>query len=79
MPLSASVKTKFGWGGHFAQAYGYWEARMRYAGAPGLNNAFWTRPPGKDSDFEIDFNEGHWPNAVNISLHQNGLPSDEKV
>lgn len=68
-----------GTAGHFAQAYGYWEARMRYAGAPGLNNAFWTRPPGKDSDFEIDFNEGHWPNAVNISLHQNGLPSDQKV
>jgi hypothetical protein len=68
-----------GTGGLFAQAYGYWEARMRYAGAPGLNNAFWTRPPGKESDFEIDFNEGHWPNTVNISLHQDDLPSDQKA
>lgn len=53
----------------FRQKYGYWEARYRYAGAPGLNNAFWTNPgPGKG--FEIDFNEGHWPNIVNMTLHQ---------
>lgn len=53
----------------FRQRYGYWEARYRYAGAPGLNNAFWTNPgPGKG--FEIDFNEGHWPNTVNMTLHQ---------
>lgn len=67
---------------HFRQAYGYWEARMRYAAAPGLNNAFWTNP-GKDTDgkpgWEIDINEGHWPNTINASLHQVGLPSLSKA
>ncbi len=64
----------------FRQKFGYWEARYRYAGAPGLNNAFWTNPgirePGKG--FEIDVNEGHWPNAINMSLHQNGMTSLSK-
>lgn len=67
---------------HFRQAYGYWEARMRYAAAPGLNNAFWTNP-GKDTGgkpgWEIDVNEGHWPNTINASLHQQGLPSLSKA
>jgi beta-glucanase (GH16 family) len=70
-----------GTGNHFRQAYGYWEARMRYAAAPGLNNAFWTNP-GKDPSgkpgWEIDVNEGHWPNTINASLHQEGLPSKSK-
>lgn len=70
-----------GTGNHFRQAYGYWEARMRYAAAPGLNNAFWTNP-GKDPNgkpgWEIDVNEGHWPNTINASLHQDGLPSQSK-
>ncbi len=65
----------------FRQAYGYWEARMRYAAAPGLNNAFWTNP-GKDPEgkpgWEIDVNEGHWPNTINASLHQDGIPSKSK-
>lgn len=65
----------------FRQAYGYWEARYRYAAAPGLNNAFWTNPFPKDKStgFEIDVNEGHWPNTVNMSLHQAGLPSLSKA
>lgn len=71
-----------GTGNHFRQAYGYWEARMRYAAAPGLNNAFWTNP-GKDPEgkpgWEIDVNEGHWPNTINASLHQEGLPSQSKA
>lgn len=56
----------------FRQQYGYWEASMRYAGAPGLNNAFWTNP---DATFEIDVNEGHFPHIINSTLHQKGLPS----
>ena len=70
-----------GTGKNFRQAYGYWEARMRYAAAPGLNNAFWTNP-GKDPEgkagWEIDVNEGHWPNTINASLHQDGLHSQSK-
>jgi beta-glucanase (GH16 family) len=67
-----------GTGRAFRQVYGYWEARLRYAPAPGLNNAFWTNPgkdTGDDPGFEIDFNEGHWPNTVNATLHQTGLAS----
>ena len=64
---SAFVSTKT-----FRQTYGYWESRFRYAGASGLNNAFWTRP---DASYEIDVNEGHFPNIVNSTLHQQGLPS----
>ncbi|HPA20462.1 MAG TPA: FAD-dependent oxidoreductase [Verrucomicrobiae bacterium] len=64
---SAFISTKT-----FRQQYGYWEASIRYAGAPGLNNAFWTNP---DKTFEIDINEGHFPHIVNSTLHQNGLPS----
>lgn len=66
----------------FRQAYGYWEARMRYAPAPGLNNAFWTNPgkgPAGEPGFEIDVNEGHWPNTINASLHQDGLASLSKA
>jgi hypothetical protein len=61
----------------FRQKFGYWEARYRYAAAPGLNNAFWTNPGSREpgQGFEIDVNEGHWPNAINMSLHQTGLPS----
>ncbi|MCU0791727.1 MAG: family 16 glycosylhydrolase [Opitutaceae bacterium] len=66
----------------FRQAYGYWEARMRYAPAPGLNNAFWINP-GKgaagEPGWEIDMNEGHWPNTLNASLHQDGLASLSKA
>jgi beta-glucanase (GH16 family) len=65
----------------FRQTYGYWEARYRYAQAPGLNNAFWLhsgKTALKNKGFEIDINEGHWPNTVNMSLHQEGLPSLSK-
>lgn len=64
----------------FQQKYGYWEARFRYAGAPGLNNAFWMARGrfGKEEGFEIDVNEGHYPNFVNMTLHQSGLPALSK-
>lgn len=61
---------------YFKQAYGYWEARYRYAGATGVNNAFWniTHPKSeytdRDQHFEIDINEGHYPNIINMTLHE---------
>ncbi|MDR3708718.1 MAG: family 16 glycosylhydrolase [Capsulimonadaceae bacterium] len=54
----------------FRQAYGYFEARYRYAGASGLNNAFWTTADLNGKHFEIDFNEGHYPDEICTSLHQ---------
>ena len=61
----------------FRQAYGYWEARYKYTETGGINNAFWMINTGKkynfasDSDhrFEIDINEGHYPNKVNATYH----------
>lgn len=53
--------------------YGYFECRYRYAAATGTNNSFWLMTnesplPGKKS-FEIDINEGHFPNEVNTNIH----------
>jgi beta-glucanase (GH16 family) len=54
----------------FHQEYGYFEARVRYGGASGLNNAFWldAATPLKPH-YEIDINEGHFPNEVNMTVH----------
>lgn len=54
--------------------YGYFEARYRYAAAPGTNNSFWlmTNTPGEPAEgkrFEIDINEGHFPNEINTNIH----------
>jgi beta-glucanase (GH16 family) len=54
--------------------YGYFEARYRYAAASGTNNSFWlmTNTPGepeKGKRFEIDINEGHYPNEINTNIH----------
>jgi beta-glucanase (GH16 family) len=53
--------------------YGYFECRYKYAAAPGTNNSFWlmTRgpEPSKGKRFEIDINEGHFPNEVNTNIH----------
>lgn len=53
--------------------YGYFECRYRYGKATGLNNSFWlmtvggtTNTPGR---FEIDINEGHFPDSVNMNIH----------
>ncbi|NQU41846.1 family 16 glycosylhydrolase [bacterium] len=71
---SAFIWTKF------RQQYGYWEASYRYGAAPGLNNAFWTVTRGEVKDpeqvFEIDVNEGHHPNRINMTVHQN--PADSQ-
>ncbi len=61
----------------FRQAYGYWEARYKYTETGGINNAWWMITPGKgynfasgsDYRFEIDINEGHYPNKVNNTYH----------
>lgn len=54
--------------------YGYFEARYRYAAAEGTNNSFWlmtTQPgePAQGKRFEIDINEGHYPNEINTNIH----------
>lgn len=47
--------------------YGYFEARYKYAPAYATNNSFWIRTDeveSKGSTFEIDINEGKYPNIV---------------
>jgi len=58
--------------------YGYFECRYKYAAASGLNNAFWLMPkPWQKLQegaklFEIDINEGHYPDIINVNLHNWG-------
>lgn len=54
--------------------YGYFECRYRYGAADGLNNSFWLMPTGtnkitKGKFFEIDVNEGHYPNKIANNIH----------
>lgn len=54
--------------------YGYFECRYRYAAAEGTNNSFWLmtqnkEKPAKGKNFEIDINEGHYPNRINTNIH----------
>ena len=53
--------------------YGYFECRYKYGGAEGLNNSFWLMPttkvPAGQKHFEIDINEGHYPNRLNTNIH----------
>jgi beta-glucanase (GH16 family) len=54
--------------------YGYFECRYRYGAAEGLNNSFWLMPTGtnkitKGKFFEIDVNEGHYPNKIANTIH----------
>lgn len=55
--------------------YGYFECRYKYASETGTNNSFWlmTRQndpePNQGKRFEIDINEGHYPNEVNTNIH----------
>lgn len=62
--------------------YGYFECRYKYAAAPATNNSFWLMTQGKSVDkgapFEIDINEGHYPNEVNTSIH-NWTPNAHKA
>lgn len=50
----------------FKQKYGYWEARYKLIDATSLNQSFWMNAGW---GFEIDVNEGHYPNQVNTTLH----------
>jgi beta-glucanase (GH16 family) len=51
--------------------YGFFECRYRYAAAEGTNNSFWimTRDKQPGTPFEIDINEGHYPNEINTNIH----------
>ena len=55
--------------------YGFYECRYKYAGASGTNNAFWlvtlgdSPEPAEGKRFEIDINEGHYPNEINTTIH----------
>ena len=55
--------------------YGYFECRYRYAKATATNNSFWimttegSGPEKKDGKFEIDINEGHVPDEINMNIH----------
>ncbi len=53
--------------------YGYYECRYRYAAATGTNNSFWLMTQGADPKegkrFEIDINEGHYPNEIATNIH----------
>ncbi len=64
---SGSVWTKE----HFL--YGYYECRYKYAAATSTNNSFWIMTRGNVPEgykrFEIDINEGHYPNNVNSNIH----------
>jgi len=55
--------------------YGYFECRYKYAAATGTNNSFWIMTRQGDPEpkigkrFEIDINEGHYPNKVSSNIH----------
>lgn len=55
--------------------YGFFECRYKYAAAHTTNNAFWIMPspateiPENGVKFEIDINEGHYPNELYLDLH----------
>jgi hypothetical protein len=53
----------------FQQTYGYFEYTTTYAAKPGLNQAFWLWSVSNDPQFEIDINEGDYPNKASAALH----------
>ncbi len=63
---TAFISTK-----EFRQRYGYFEAKIMYGNASGLNNAFWlmSEPSVKEGGQEIDINEGHYPNKIEMTVH----------
>ncbi len=55
--------------------YGYFECRYKYGAATGLNNSFWLMTRGKERPeapvrFELDVNEGHFPNEIATNIHK---------
>lgn len=61
----------------FRQKGGYFEARYKLAPVPGLNQAFWLKAVREQGapQFEIDINEGHYPNFINMTLHDKSAKS----
>lgn len=55
------------------QKYGYFEARLKYADHPWLNNAFWLFGEGTvgaiGNKLEVDINEGRAPNEITQNYH----------
>lgn len=55
--------------------FGYFECRYKYGAATGLNNSFWLMTRGKERPeapvrFELDVNEGHFPNEIATNIHK---------
>jgi len=63
---TGAITTRF-----FSQEYGFFEAKIRYGAATGLNNAFWLYSVNKAGvePFEIDINEGHYTANIQMTLH----------
>lgn len=66
--------------------YGYFEARYKYAAAYATNNSFWLMTgvlkDGKGRKFEVDINEGKYPNTIGTNLHDwsyNLGEADERI
>lgn len=67
----------------YFQRFGFWEASFKICDAPGINNSFWLntsqlgpdpynnpQPIAEHTDrIEIDIQESHWPNKLNMNLH----------
>lgn len=64
---SAAVNTQ----GHFAQEYGYFEARVRMPGKSGTVGAWWTHLENGRWPPEIDIAEvrGHEPGTLQMAVH----------
>jgi len=59
------------WSKKFEQKTGYFEARIKIAAAPGLNNGFWLTPDGKPQTagfFEIDVAANYYPDNLETYL-----------
>jgi beta-glucanase (GH16 family) len=65
----------------FRQTYGYFEARLRYAGASGLNNGFWlaTDAPLAEGGVVIDIDQGHYPSEISTALRRDGQALAQKT
>lgn len=55
--------------------YGYFECGYKYGATTGLNNSFWIMTRGRENPsapvrFEIDINEGHYPNEIATNIHR---------
>jgi beta-glucanase (GH16 family) len=53
--------------------YGYFECRYKYAAAHATNNSFWLMTTSGSPSYEIDINEGHYPNEVATNTHNHSV------